>query len=59
VLLAWAQNDAVISLKSAEPAFARFPNHHLEVFAGGHAAFLEDPERFEKILRRFLGTVYG
>jgi 4,5:9,10-diseco-3-hydroxy-5,9,17-trioxoandrosta-1(10),2-diene-4-oate hydrolase len=59
VLLAWAKNDAVISLKSAEPAFARFPNHYLEVFAGGHAAFLEDPERFEKTLRQFLGTVYG
>jgi 4,5:9,10-diseco-3-hydroxy-5,9,17-trioxoandrosta-1(10),2-diene-4-oate hydrolase len=58
VLLAWAQNDAVISLKSAEPAFARFPNHRLEVFAGGHAAFLEDPERFETALRQFLGTVY-
>jgi pimeloyl-ACP methyl ester carboxylesterase len=59
LLLAWARNDAVISLTSAKPAFARFPNHHLEVFAGGHAAFLEDPERFEKTLRRFLGTVYS
>jgi 4,5:9,10-diseco-3-hydroxy-5,9,17-trioxoandrosta-1(10),2-diene-4-oate hydrolase len=59
VLLAWAKDDSVIPLKSAEPAFARFPNHQLEVFAGGHAAFLEDPDRFEKKLRQFLGRVYG
>ena len=29
-------------------------NHCLEVFDGSHAAFLEDPDRFEPGLRRFL-----
>jgi pimeloyl-ACP methyl ester carboxylesterase len=33
--------------------FEQFPNHHLEVFEGGHAAFLEDPDRFEQSLREF------
>lgn len=58
VLVAWAKSDSVISLKSNEPAFARFPNHRLEIFTGGHAAFLEDPDRFEQRLREFLATVY-
>ena len=54
VFLAWAKDDFVISLKSTEPAFQLFPNHRVEVFDGGHAAFLEDPDRFERSLRDFL-----
>ena len=57
VLLAWAKDDQIVSLASNRPAFERFPNHHLEVFAGGHAAFLEDPDRFEEKLRQFLETL--
>jgi pimeloyl-ACP methyl ester carboxylesterase len=57
VLVAWAESDSVISLKYNEAAFARFPNHRVEVFTGGHAAFLEDPDRFEQKLREFLDTV--
>ena len=53
VLLAWTKNDIVIPLKRSEPSFEQFPNHHLEVFEGGHAAFLEDPDRFEQSLRKF------
>jgi len=53
VLLAWAKNDTVIPLKRSEPSFEQFPNHHLELFEGGHAAFLEDPDRFEQSLRKF------
>jgi 4,5:9,10-diseco-3-hydroxy-5,9,17-trioxoandrosta-1(10),2-diene-4-oate hydrolase len=58
VLLAWAKEDSIISLQSNEAAFARFPDRRLEEFAGGHAAFLEDPDRFEQKLRQFLDTVY-
>jgi pimeloyl-ACP methyl ester carboxylesterase len=47
------ENDAVIPLKRSESSFKQFPNHHLEVFEGGHAAFLEDPDRFEQSLREF------
>jgi 4,5:9,10-diseco-3-hydroxy-5,9,17-trioxoandrosta-1(10),2-diene-4-oate hydrolase len=54
VLIAWAKDDFVVPLKGTQSAFQRFPNHRLEVFDGGHAAFLEDPDRFEQSLRRFL-----
>jgi pimeloyl-ACP methyl ester carboxylesterase len=57
VLLAWARDDSIIPLRSAAIAYTEFPNARLEVFAGGHAAFLEDPDRFEKELRRFLGAI--
>jgi len=58
VLLAWAKDDFVLALKHNEPSFQQFPDHHLEVFEGGHAAFLEDPDRFEQSLRRFLAKAY-
>lgn len=54
VLLAWAKDDFVVPLKGTQPTFQLFPNHHLEVFDGGHAAFLEDPDHFEQSLRAFL-----
>jgi pimeloyl-ACP methyl ester carboxylesterase len=53
VLLAWAKNDAIVPLKRSESSFEQFPNHLLEVFEGGHSAFLEDPDRFEQSLRKF------
>jgi pimeloyl-ACP methyl ester carboxylesterase len=53
VLLAWARQDFVLPLKDAKSSFQRFPNHQLEVFEGGHAAFLEDPDHFEQSLRTF------
>jgi 4,5:9,10-diseco-3-hydroxy-5,9,17-trioxoandrosta-1(10),2-diene-4-oate hydrolase len=54
VLLAWARKDLVLPLKYAQPSFNLFRKHQLQVFDGGHAAFLEDPDRFEKSLRKFL-----
>jgi 4,5:9,10-diseco-3-hydroxy-5,9,17-trioxoandrosta-1(10),2-diene-4-oate hydrolase len=57
VLLAWAEDDVVIPRKRSEPSFKQFPNHHLEVFEGGHAVFLEDPDRFEQSLRKFLNEL--
>jgi 4,5:9,10-diseco-3-hydroxy-5,9,17-trioxoandrosta-1(10),2-diene-4-oate hydrolase len=54
VLLAWAREDVVLPLKSAQPSFNLFRKHQLQVFDGGHAAFLEDPDRFESSLRKFL-----
>lgn len=58
VFLAWAKYDFVLPLKAAEPAFSRFPRHILEVFDGGHAPFLEDPEHFERSLRGFLHSMH-
>jgi pimeloyl-ACP methyl ester carboxylesterase len=57
VLVAWAKDDFVISLKQNEKAFEQFPDHRVEVFEGGHAAFLEDPDHFEQSLRRFLNGI--
>jgi pimeloyl-ACP methyl ester carboxylesterase len=57
VLLAWAKNDFILPLQAVRPAFDRFPNHRLEVFDGGHAAFLEDPDHFERTLRAFLDGI--
>jgi pimeloyl-ACP methyl ester carboxylesterase len=54
VLLAWAKDDFVVPLDGTKSAFDLFPNHRLEVFDAGHAAFLEDPDHFERALRAFL-----
>jgi pimeloyl-ACP methyl ester carboxylesterase len=58
VLLAWAKDDFVVPLKYSQPSFSLFKNHRLEVFEGGHAAFLEDPDRFESTLRKFLKGIF-
>ena len=54
VLLAWAKKDFVIPLSSVRPSFALFRAYRLQLFEGGHAAFLDDPDRFEGALRSFL-----
>ena len=59
VLLAWTRQDFVIPLKYAEPSFGLLRNHRLEIFEGGHAAFLEDPDHFERCIREFLRDVEG
>ncbi len=56
VVLAWAKDDFVVPLDASRPAFVRFPDHRVEVFKGGHAAFLEDPEHFLSVLKSFLAT---
>jgi pimeloyl-ACP methyl ester carboxylesterase len=54
VLLAWAKHDIVIPLKYSQAYFGLFKNRQLEVFNSGHAAFLEDPDHFERSIRAFL-----
>jgi 4,5:9,10-diseco-3-hydroxy-5,9,17-trioxoandrosta-1(10),2-diene-4-oate hydrolase len=54
VLVAWARSDRVIPLALVRAAIRRIPGAELEIFPGGHAPFLECPERFEPVLRRFL-----
>ena len=54
VLFAWAKDDQIIPLAASRPAIARFADHQLEILQGGHAAFLEDPDAFEYVLRQFL-----
>jgi pimeloyl-ACP methyl ester carboxylesterase len=57
VLLAWAKDDFVLPLNRNAPSFRSIKSYQLEIFKGGHAAFLEDPDRFEYALRNFLRTV--
>jgi pimeloyl-ACP methyl ester carboxylesterase len=57
VLLAWAKQDFVVPLRYSQPSFGSFRNYKLELFEGGHAAFLEDPDHFEQCIRAFLQDV--
>jgi pimeloyl-ACP methyl ester carboxylesterase len=59
VLLAWAKDDFVVPLKRSARSFQAFPDHRLEVFEGGHAAFLADPDGFKQALRGFLNRVFA
>jgi 4,5:9,10-diseco-3-hydroxy-5,9,17-trioxoandrosta-1(10),2-diene-4-oate hydrolase len=59
VLLAWAKDDFVVPLAANRASFSRIPNHTLEVFTAGHAAFLEDPDHFAAVLHRFLRQMVG
>lgn len=57
VLVAWAKDDKAIQLKLCLPAISRIPDHRLHLFRGGHAAFLEDRDRFYAVLDEFLKEV--
>ncbi|MCQ8896490.1 alpha/beta hydrolase [Limnobacter humi] len=54
VLFAWAKDDAVVSLKTSKAAIKRVPNHSLQLFSGGHCAYLEAPDEFFTHLCNFL-----
>jgi pimeloyl-ACP methyl ester carboxylesterase len=54
VFLAWAKDDFVLPLRRNALFFGKFRDQCPEIFKGGHAAFLEDPDAFEQSLRRFL-----
>lgn len=47
-LLAWSKGDQVIPFAKSKAAIQRFPNAETAFFPGGHAAFLEAPDRFAK-----------
>jgi len=57
VLIAWAAGDKTNQLKRCRPAFALIPRHEVALLNGGHAPFLEDPDRFLRTLRAFLQRV--
>ena len=54
VWLAWARSDRLVAWSRARKAAARFPLHAVTLFRGGHAAFLEDPDRFAEGFREFV-----
>jgi 4,5:9,10-diseco-3-hydroxy-5,9,17-trioxoandrosta-1(10),2-diene-4-oate hydrolase len=53
VFVAWAKSDRVIVWSLCAKAARSFPDVRIEFFRGGHAAFLEDPERFARAFRQF------
>ena len=59
VLVVWAKQDRVLQLGRSRPAIERIPNVRLELFPGGHSAFLECPEAFESSLESFLAEISG
>jgi len=57
VLFAWAKSDRILPLARSREAIGQFPDARVELFPGGHAPFLECPERFLPKLKEFLGEV--
>jgi 4,5:9,10-diseco-3-hydroxy-5,9,17-trioxoandrosta-1(10),2-diene-4-oate hydrolase len=53
VFVAWAKSDRVILWSLRAKAVRRFPDVRIQFFRGGHAAFLEDAERFARAFRQF------
>lgn len=54
---AWAKNDRVIAWDFCKAEAARFPNHRIDFFEGGHSAFMEDPDAFAAGFRAFAKTL--
>ena len=52
-LFAWAAKDRILPWSKSRAAAITVPDHRIEMFDGGHAAFLEDPDRFAESFRRF------
>jgi pimeloyl-ACP methyl ester carboxylesterase len=48
VWVAWARSDRIIPLAICKPCIDKMRNATLPTFAGGHVAFLEQPEQFER-----------
>ena len=59
VLVAWARSDRVIPLLLTRRALERIRDAEIVTFPGGHAPFLECPERFFPVLEGFLARALG
>jgi pimeloyl-ACP methyl ester carboxylesterase len=57
VWFAWAMGDKLVRLGDAMPCIARMKRAEITEFAGGHAAFLEQPRRFTKDFIGFAGRL--
>ncbi len=57
VWVAWCRSDRVLSLARCRPAIAAMKSARLSVFAGGHAAFLEEPDRFAEGFATFAASL--
>jgi 4,5:9,10-diseco-3-hydroxy-5,9,17-trioxoandrosta-1(10),2-diene-4-oate hydrolase len=59
VFVAWASNDRVLAWSQSRKAAQAFHSGTIELFPGGHAAFLENPQRFVESFRAFARAVKG
>ncbi|MBU6373318.1 MAG: alpha/beta hydrolase [Alphaproteobacteria bacterium] len=57
VWCAWARDDRLVSWGRSRAAVRRIPNARWTLFRGGHAAFLEDPDRFAAAFTAFAATL--
>lgn len=57
VLFTWAKSDQLVAFWRSRKAIESFPNAEVEMFKGGHCAFLEDPVAFDEALNRFLTSI--
>ena len=56
-LLVWGSDDDAVPLAHARKMEAAIPDAGLVVFEGaGHFAYLDDPQRFCRVIRHFLGA---
>ncbi len=56
-LFAWAKADRIVALKASAPAIKAIPNAQVQSFEGGHAAFLEDPDAFNRAFLEFISSL--
>lgn len=54
VLFAWSRSDPVVSFNRSRAAIASAPRGTVQMFKGGHSAFLEDPDAFAEALINFV-----
>jgi pimeloyl-ACP methyl ester carboxylesterase len=54
VLFAWARRDRYVAWSRSKRAARTFPRHQVQLFEGGHSAFLEDPAPFAETMKQFL-----
>jgi 4,5:9,10-diseco-3-hydroxy-5,9,17-trioxoandrosta-1(10),2-diene-4-oate hydrolase len=57
VWFAWATGDRLVRLDDARPCIAQMKRAEITEFAGGHAAFLEQPRRFAEEFIGFAGRL--
>jgi len=57
VLFAWAKDDGYVQWSRCKEAVDRFINKKVILFDGGHAPFLEVPEKFNKEAEIFLESL--
>jgi pimeloyl-ACP methyl ester carboxylesterase len=59
IWVAWAARDKVIPLRLCLPAIERLKNHKLSRYDAGHAAFLEQPDKFAGDFRQWMAELPG